>query len=216
MADFAIVLNAGSSSLKFSIYGEPEGSAWRLEARGQIDGIGSSPRFTASDGAGVRVAMSGWTPAWTGAAHSLFSRAGSARVTAASVCGGRPPRRPRRAAVRPADDRHARSARESPSPRPLWRPSTSRSIWDAIEAVTERLPGVPQVACFDTSFHRGQPAVAEIVPLPRELAAAACSVTGSTASRTSTSPRFFRRWRRSWLAAVRSSPIWAAAPVSAR
>jgi acetate kinase len=39
----------------------------------------------------------------------------------------------------------------------------------AIEAVLERLPGVPQVACFDTSFHRGQPAVAELVPLPREL-----------------------------------------------
>src|SRR6185436_1533012 len=39
----------------------------------------------------------------------------------------------------------------------------------AIEAVAERLPGVPQVACFDTSFHRGQPAVAELIPLPREI-----------------------------------------------
>ena len=39
----------------------------------------------------------------------------------------------------------------------------------AIEAVFERLPDVPQVACFDTSFHRGQPAVAELIPLPREL-----------------------------------------------
>ncbi len=42
----------------------------------------------------------------------------------------------------------------------------------AIDAVAARLPGVPQVACFDTSFHRGQPAVAEIVPLPREICAA--------------------------------------------
>jgi len=42
----------------------------------------------------------------------------------------------------------------------------------AIEAVFERLPGVPQVACFDTSFHRGQPAVAEVIPLPRELCGA--------------------------------------------
>ena len=40
----------------------------------------------------------------------------------------------------------------------------------AINAVFERLPGVPQVvACFDTSFHRGHPAVASLVPLPREL-----------------------------------------------
>jgi acetate kinase len=39
----------------------------------------------------------------------------------------------------------------------------------AIEAVFERLPDVPQVACFDTAFHRGQPPVAELVPLPRDL-----------------------------------------------
>jgi acetate kinase len=39
----------------------------------------------------------------------------------------------------------------------------------AIDAVAERLPDVPQVACFDTAFHRGQPAVAELVPLPREI-----------------------------------------------
>jgi acetate kinase len=39
----------------------------------------------------------------------------------------------------------------------------------AIEAVFERLPGVPQVACFDTSFHRGAPAVSELVPLPKDL-----------------------------------------------
>jgi acetate kinase len=39
----------------------------------------------------------------------------------------------------------------------------------AIEAVSERLPDVPQVACFDTSFHRTQPAVAGVVPLPSEL-----------------------------------------------
>jgi acetate kinase len=39
----------------------------------------------------------------------------------------------------------------------------------AVEAAMSRLPNVPQVACFDTSFHRGQPAVAELIPLPREL-----------------------------------------------
>jgi acetate kinase len=39
----------------------------------------------------------------------------------------------------------------------------------AIEAVSERLPGVPQVACFDTSFHRGHAAVAELVPLPPDI-----------------------------------------------
>jgi acetate kinase len=39
----------------------------------------------------------------------------------------------------------------------------------AIDAVSAQLPDVRQVACFDTSFHRGQPAVAELVPLPKEI-----------------------------------------------
>src|SRR4029079_993129 len=39
----------------------------------------------------------------------------------------------------------------------------------AIEAVFERLPEVPQVACFDTSFHRGQSEVVELIPLPADL-----------------------------------------------
>jgi acetate kinase len=39
----------------------------------------------------------------------------------------------------------------------------------AIDAVTERLPGVPQVACFDTSFHRTQSQFAELIPLPAEI-----------------------------------------------
>jgi len=39
----------------------------------------------------------------------------------------------------------------------------------AIEAVFERLPDVPQVACFDTGFHRGHSAVADLVPLSKDL-----------------------------------------------
>jgi acetate kinase len=39
----------------------------------------------------------------------------------------------------------------------------------AIDAVSAQLPDVRQVACFDTSFHRGQAAVAELVPLPKEI-----------------------------------------------
>ena len=62
MDDYALVLNAGSSSLKFCVYRRPEASGWRLEARGQIDGIGTSPRFSAKDGAGPRRSpTSRWT-----------------------------------------------------------------------------------------------------------------------------------------------------------
>src|SRR5688572_29763711 len=52
MDDYALVLNAGSSSLKFCVFQRPSGKVWRLESRGQIDGIGTSPRFSAKDADG--------------------------------------------------------------------------------------------------------------------------------------------------------------------
>ena len=45
--NYVLVLNAGSSSLKFCVYQRRDAQLWQLEARGQVDGIGSSPRFTA-------------------------------------------------------------------------------------------------------------------------------------------------------------------------
>src|SRR5678816_1424763 len=38
-----------------------------------------------------------------------------------------------------------------------------------IRAIFERMPDVPQVACFDTGFHRGHTPVATLVPLLRDL-----------------------------------------------
>ena len=54
--DYSLVLNAGSSSLKFCVYCRPAGLEWRLEARGQIDGIGTAPRLTAKDEGGASMA----------------------------------------------------------------------------------------------------------------------------------------------------------------
>jgi acetate kinase len=56
MDDYALVFNAGSSSLKFCVYRRPDQDGWRLDARGQIDGIGSSPSLTARDDAGTKLA----------------------------------------------------------------------------------------------------------------------------------------------------------------
>src|SRR5262245_11990037 len=52
MDPFALVLNAGSSSLKFCLFQQPKGAAWRVEARGQIEGIGTAPRMTVKDADG--------------------------------------------------------------------------------------------------------------------------------------------------------------------
>jgi acetate kinase len=169
MDDYAIVLNAGSSSLKFSVYRRAAAGAWKVEARGQIDGIGSSPRLTASDGAGIQVAddrlgasLDG-RGAFDALAAWLRSRYTGARLLGAGhrvVHGGARYARPTIVTPEVLAD-----LRELIPLAPLHQPYNLA----AIEAVAERLPDVPQVACFDTSFHRGQPEVAEVIPLPRDL-----------------------------------------------
>jgi len=43
---------------------------------------------------------------------------------------------------------------------------------ELIEAFRQRHPGLPQVACFDTAFHRTMPRVASLLPIPRRYEAA--------------------------------------------
>jgi acetate kinase len=170
MADYILVLNAGSSSLKFCVYQSPGVGAWQLDSRGQIEGIGTAPRFSAKDVAGkaiaddkldhsvrdARQALDSLT-AWLrsryrggsvlGVGHRVVH--GGARYTAPVI-------------VTPEILKDLRTLEPLA---PLHQPHNLA----AIEAVSERLPGAPQVACFDTSFHRGQAAVAELVPLPEEI-----------------------------------------------
>jgi acetate kinase len=170
MHDYALVLNAGSSSLKFCVFERPETEEWRLESRGQIEGIGTSPRISARDGQrrvlidqelGSKVrdqrsaldALAGWLRSKYGRARVLGVGHrvvhGGARYTAPTV-------------VTPevlADLRRLEPLA------PLHQPHNLA----AIEAVCQRLPDVPQVACFDTSFHRTQSPLAEMIPLPREI-----------------------------------------------
>src|SRR5258707_14948091 len=58
MDDYALVLNAGSSSLKFCVFRRPVAEKWRVEARGQIEGIGTSPRLLAKGTDGKVLAAS--------------------------------------------------------------------------------------------------------------------------------------------------------------
>jgi acetate kinase len=168
MMDYALVLNAGSSSLKFCLFQRPANEAWRLEARGQIEGIGTSPRLSVKDGNGecrdsqdlsVRDgheavgALAGWLRARYGGSNVLGIGHrvvhGGARFTAPTI----------------VNEQVLAQLYELVPLAPLHQPYNLA----AIEAVFERLPGVPQVACFDTSFHRGHAKVAELIPLPREL-----------------------------------------------
>jgi acetate kinase len=177
MADYCLVLNAGSSSLKFSVYrteARPDQSrgagSLALEARGQVEGIATAPRLTARDGSGrpltdqpLDASVSEALTALDTIAAWLRGRFTGARVVAVGhrvVHGGNDFVVP--TMVTPAVLEKLRALAPLA---PLHQPHNIA----AIEAASARLPGVPQIACFDTSFHRGQAAVAELVPLPVEL-----------------------------------------------
>src|SRR5262245_47789672 len=168
MDDYALVLNAGSSSLKFCVFERPPAENWHLEARGQIEGIGTSPRLSVKDENGASlanqdVAARDGREAIDALAAWLRSKYGGSRVLGVGhrvVHGG--------ARFKAPTILNAEVLRELYQLVPLA-PLHQPYNLAAIEAVSERLPGIPQVACFDTSFHRGQPAVAELIPLPREL-----------------------------------------------
>ena len=170
MDDYALVLNAGSSSLKFCVFQRPGGEGWRLEARGQIEGIGTAPRLSAKDAQGASLAdekldatvRDGRAAIETLAAWLRFKYGGS-RVLGVGhrvVHGGA-----RFAGPTVVSRQVLAELYELVPLAPLHQPYNLA----AIEAVFERLPDVPQVACFDTSFHRGHAAVAEVIPLPSEI-----------------------------------------------
>jgi acetate kinase len=168
MSDTILVLNAGSSSLKFCVYRAPAG-AFRLAARGQIEGIGTSPRFSAKDGDGkaLEPALADEVRDAHGAldvlADWLRASFGGSRVVGVGhrvVHGGARHGAPTRVTPGLLEDLRALVPLA-----PLHQPHNLA----AIEAVARRIPEVPQVACFDTSFHRGRAPVTELVPLPREI-----------------------------------------------
>ncbi len=168
MDDYALVLNAGSSSLKFCVFERPPNERWHLEARGQVEGIGASPRLTVKDASGEcladqDVAVRNADQALDTLARWLRSKYGGSRVLGVGhrvVHGGA-----RFSGPTILNSEVLRELYQLVPLAPLHQPYNLA----AIEAVFERLPGIPQVACFDTGFHRGQPAVAELIPLPREL-----------------------------------------------
>jgi acetate kinase len=170
MDDYALVLNAGSSSLKFCVFQRPAGENWRLEARGQIEGIGTSPRLSVKDADGASLAdeklnasVRDGRDALDALAAWLRSKYGGSRVLGVGhrvVHGGA-----RFAGPTIVSQQVLVELYKLVPLAPLHQPYNLA----AIDAVFERLPDVPQVACFDTSFHRGHAAVAEVIPLPRDI-----------------------------------------------
>ena len=170
MTDAIAVLNAGSSSIKFALFAE-RGGDLELAARGQAEGLYTAPRFVAADrggrilgekawGDGVRLGHDGAMDHLTAFLRSELAEYRLIGVGHRVVHGGAGYAQPVRV------DADVLAALEKCIPlAPLHQPHNVAPI----RMLLERAPELPQVACFDTAFHRSQPPVAQAFALPRSI-----------------------------------------------
>src|SRR5262245_32819247 len=162
-----LTINQGSSSLKAALYAL--GNDERLVVRGQLDRIGlPGGKFQMADAAGKSLEDRGLDLTDPEAAlRVLFDwlegrdRAGEIRAVGHRIVHGGPRyRAPQRVTPEMIAELRRLIAFD-----PMHLPAQIR----AIEAVAERNPPLPPVACFDTAFHHALPQEARLVALPRRL-----------------------------------------------
>lgn len=170
MIDAILVINAGSSSVKFSIFAAAN-EALELKFRGQLEGLFTSPRFVCKDPNGKVIAEKSWGDG-TNLGHEgalehlrLFLRGapGEWRLIGVGHRVGHGGLKYDKPVVVNAD---VLANLEKLVPlAPLHQPHNLRPI----RIVMERMPDVPQVACFDTAFHRTNPPLAQMYALPQAM-----------------------------------------------
>lgn len=166
--DAILVINAGSSSVKFALFetGEPPEPL----LRGQLEGLFTQPHFVVRDPTGAAVEERTWESgtqlAHEGAIEFLFAwTQGGAlrgqRIVAAGHRVGHGGREFNGPVL--IDERVVDSLQKLVPLVPLHQPHNIA----AIKTIARHAPDLQQVACFDTSFHRTQPDVARLFGLPR-------------------------------------------------
>ncbi len=178
MTQAILTINAGSSSIKFALFERAEPLRPQAALRGELDGIGAQPRLKAEDAGGAVLAELTFAelaglPAEAQhrrtldfLVHWLDEHNGGWRIASVGhrvVHGAERYCAPVRLA---AADIEALAGFIPLAP--LHQPHNVAGI----RALSALLPGVPQVACFDTAFHMSQPAVARRFALPRRLSEA--------------------------------------------
>ena len=170
MSDAILVLNAGSSSIKFSLFLDQEGIL-ALLLGGQLEGLYTEPRFKARDAAGALLGERCW------AAGETLGHEGGLSYLAAFVREHLGAHRLAAVGHRVVHGglRYSAPVRLTPTIlgeleqfiplAPLHQPHNLAPI----RLLFARLPDLPQVACFDTAFHREQPEVAQAFALPAEI-----------------------------------------------
>ncbi len=163
-----LTINGGSSSIRFALY--EDGEPLRRLLHGKVDRIGLSDAvftFTTSAGKPQRqaVAIDEHRSAVTllldwFATQELFA---TVQAVGHRVVHGMTHTEPERVTPDLLDELH-RITPYDPEHLPLE--------IELIEAFRQRHPALPQVACFDTAFHRTMPRVATLLPIPRRYEAA--------------------------------------------
>ena len=171
MSDAIVVFNAGSTSLKFGAYAVDEAGSPPLLCRGRIDSMQGDPHFVVSDAVGKPMGTHEW-----GEVHAighktalhfvitwLESNLAGTKVVAAGhrvVLGGA------RFEVPVRIDADVLAYLDSLV---VMEPSHQPFNVAGARAFAEAFPGLPQVACFDSSFHRTMPEVAQTYALPQDV-----------------------------------------------
>jgi len=170
MADAIVVLNAGSSSIKFSLF-LARGADLELDVRGQIEGIYTAPRFVAKGRDGATKSEKSWGEG-TKLGHDaslrhlldfLKQELADDRLVGVGhrvVHGALDYREPVR-----LDAKILATLEKFIPLAPLHQPHNLAPI----RALFGAAPELPQVACFDTSFHRTNPEIAQRFAIPSEL-----------------------------------------------
>ncbi len=172
MTDVILVLNAGSSSIKFSAF-YVQGDELTLGLHGQVEGLFSAPRFVAFDRDGKQAGAKSW-----GEGARVEHEEG-VQYIADFLIGHREDHRLIAVGHRVVHGGEAFSTPVLATPdivdqldkltplAPLHQPHNLKPI----RIIASRRPDLPQVACFDTAFHRAQPEVAQAFALPESITA---------------------------------------------
>ncbi|RUP11249.1 acetate/propionate family kinase [Hyphomicrobium sp.] len=170
MAETILVVNAGSSSIKFQLFAIGQGDQLDRRLKGQIEGIGTRPRLSARDANGATAVDESWSPDEVNELSDaldrlvVFLRTYVGRLPVAVghrvVHGGPDFVEPTAVTARIID----RLERYIPLA-PLHQPNNLAPM----RIVLERQPQLLQVACFDTAFHRGHPEIADRYAIPETL-----------------------------------------------
>ena len=168
--DTVLVVNAGSSSLKFQVFGTDAANSLTCTAKGQIDGIGTRPRLRADGPDGTRLIDRTYNrdeipdlPSATRSAGEWLRTLQGINLVAVGhrvVHGGPEFNQP----IFLNQEVVSQLERYVPLA-PLHQPNNLAPI----RSLLENRPGLPQVACFDTAFHRGHGELADRYALPERF-----------------------------------------------